>query len=202
MAKAKHNGVFICVEGIDGSGKTTQARRIVKNLKKKEYDVVYTTEPSKGTYGRIIRKHILQGNARVPTVVEAVLFAADRIDHIQNQIKPLLETGKIVICDRYVYSSIAYQGAASLNQKWIREINKHAIKPDLAIYIDVPPKIVINRIKRKKSVMETLQTQGKVRKLYLKLVEEKQLVIVDGDVSIKEVAEAIENLVLKFLEKH
>lgn len=202
VEETKCHGVFFCIEGIDGSGKTTQARRLEKALRKKGYDAVYTTEPSKGTYGKIIRKHILQGNNRVPTIVEAVLFAADRIDHIQNEIKPLLETGKIVICDRYVYSSIAYQGAASLNQKWIREINKHAVKPDLAIYIDVPPRIVINRIKRKKSVMETLQTQGKVRKLYLKLVEEKQLVMIDGDASIKEVAKAIENIVLKFLEKH
>jgi dTMP kinase len=202
LLETKRNGLFICIEGIDGSGKTTQARRLVRTLKKKEYNAVYTTEPSKGTFGKIIRKHILQGNNRVPTVIEAILFAADRIDHIQNEIKPLLEIGKIVICDRYVYSSIAYQGAASLNQKWIREINKDAIKPDLAIYIDVPPKIVISRIKRKKSVMETLQTQDKVRKLYLKLVEEKQLIMIDGNVPINEIAEAIENLVLKFLEKH
>ncbi|MDH5448037.1 MAG: dTMP kinase [Candidatus Bathyarchaeota archaeon] len=202
MEETKHHSVFICIEGIDGSGKTTQAHRLVKTLTKKGYDAVYTTEPSKGTYGKIIRKHILQGNNRVPTVVEAVLFAADRVDHVENEVKPLLKAGKTVVCDRYVYSSIAYQGAVNLNQEWIRELNKHAVKPDLAVYIDVLPKIVINRIKRRKSVMETLQTQENVRKLYLKLVEEKQLVMVDGNVSIKEVAEAIENMVLKFLEKH
>jgi len=202
VEETKHHSVFICIEGIDGSGKTTQAHRLVKTLTKKGYDAVYTTEPSKGTYGKIIRKHILQGNNRVPTVVEAVLFAADRVDHVENEVKPLLKAGKTVVCDRYVYSSIAYQGAVNLNQEWIRELNKHAVKPDLAVYIDVLPKIVINRIKRRKSVMETLQTQENVRKLYLKLVEEKQLVMVDGNVSIKEVAEAIENMVLKFLEKH
>jgi len=197
-----NQSVFICIEGIDGSGKTTQAHRLVKTLTKKGYDAIYTTEPSRGTYGKIIREHILQGNNRVPTVVEAVLFAADRIEHVENEIKPFLKAGKIVICDRYVYSSIAYQGASDNNLEWIREINKHAIKPDLAIYIDVPPEIVVNRIKRRKTVMETLQIQSKVRKLYLELVKKKQLKMVDGNAPIKEVAEVIENMVLKFLKSH
>jgi len=201
VAAAERHGVFICVEGIDGSGKTTQARLLVKTLTRKGYDAIYTTEPSKGIYGNIIRKNILQGTIRVPTVVEAVLFAADRDYHIENEIKPLLKAGKIIVCDRYVYSSIAYQGAADVNIEWIKEINNHAIKPDLAIYIDVPPDIVINRIKRRKTVMETLQTQRDVRELYLKLVEDKQLVKVYGNASIREVAQVIENIVLRFLEK-
>ncbi len=195
----KH-GAFICIEGIDGSGKTTQARLLVKTLIKEGYEATFTSEPSEGDYGKIIRNRILLENERVPTVVEAVLFAADRLDHIEHEIKPLLEGGKIVVCDRYVYSSIAYQGTSEVSPAWIEEINKHAIKPNLALYIDISPEITIKRIKRRKTVMETLQTQRKVRKLYLSLVKEEKLILVDGDASIKEVAETIERKVLKFLK--
>ncbi len=199
--KGIQDGVFICVEGIDGSGKTTQAHRLVKTLRAMDYDAVYTTEPSKGIYGRVIRQHLLQGNDRVPTLVEAVLFAVDRVDHLQEEVTPLLEAGKIVICDRYLHSSIAYQGAANLDIVWIEKINKYAIKPDLAIYIDVSPEVVFTRIKRRKSVMESLQTQKNVREIYLKMAKEKKLSMVNGDLPRREVAKTIESLVLKLLKK-
>ncbi|UCH31870.1 MAG: dTMP kinase [Candidatus Bathyarchaeota archaeon] len=196
-----NRGVFICLEGIDGSGKTTQARRLVKTLIKKGYDAVYTTEPSKGLYGKIIRKQLLQRNKRVPIVVEALLFAVDRIDHIEKEINPLLDAGKVIICDRYVFSSIAYQGASDFSQEWIKEINKHAIKPDLGLYIDVLPELMDSRIHRAKSVMETKQTQRKVREIYLKLVKDKHLVHVYGRATKREVAQTIEKVVFKFLER-
>jgi len=197
--RTKRKGVFICVEGIDGSGKTTQAHILVEALKKEGFEAVYTTEPSNGVFGKMLRKHILEGSRRVPVVVEAVLFAVDRFDHIESEVKPLLRRGKIVVSDRYVYSSIAYQGALSLSKKWLKEINNRAIKPDLSIFIDVPPEIVIGRINRQKSVMETLQTQKRVREAYLKLVDEEDLLVVDGASSKKEVAERIQKVVFNFL---
>jgi len=197
--RTKRKGVFICVEGIDGSGKTTQAHILVEALKKEGFEAVYTTEPSNGVFGKMLRKHILEGTRRVPVVVEAVLFSVDRFDHIESEVKPLLKRGKIVVSDRYVYSSIAYQGASSLSQKWLKEINKRAIKPDLSIFIDVPPEIVIGRINRQRSVMETLQTQKRVREAYLKLVEEEDLLVIDGALSKKEVAERIQKVVFNFL---
>ncbi len=198
----KQNGIFVCIEGVDGSGKTTQAHRLVETLVRRGYNAVYTTEPSRRLYGGIIRKHILQGDNRVPPVVEAILFAADRLDHVKNEIKPLLEQGKIVVCDRYLYSSIAYQGSANLDTEWIKEINKHAIKPQIAIYIDVSPEAIINRMeRRRKTVMETLQTQKEVREQYLKLVEQRQLTMVNGNASKREVSQVIQNLVLDFLQK-
>jgi len=197
--RTKRKGVFICVEGIDGSGKTTQAHILVEALKKEGFEAVYTTEPSNGVFGKMLRKHILEGTRRVPVVVEAVLFSVDRFDHIESEVKPLLKRGKIVVSDRYVYSSIAYQGASSLSQKWLKEINKRAIKPDLSIFIDVPPEIVIGRFNRQRSVMETLQTQKRVREAYLKLVEEEDLLVIDGALSKKEVAERIQKVVFNFL---
>jgi dTMP kinase len=177
----KKKGVFICIEGLDGSGKTTHAHRLVRNLQKLEFDAMYTTEPSRGEYGKFIRHSVLQGEKRLPTVVEALLFALDRIDHLEKEVKPALKEGKIEVSDRYVYSSLAYQGAAGLDLKWIEKINKLAISPDLAIYIDVPPEVVVKRIRRKKSVMENLMTQQKVRDVYMKFVENGELLPLDGD---------------------
>lgn len=193
-------GVFICIEGLDASGKTTHAHRLVRNLRRKGFDAFYTTEPSRGEIGRFIRTYILQRKRRVPSVVEALLFAVDRVDHVEKEIKPMLEKGKIVVSDRYVYSTLAYQGAAGLDIKWIEEINRLALSPDLAIYIDVPPEVVVKRIRRKKSVMERLGTQRRVREVYMKFVENGKLVPVDGNRRKDEVAKDILTVVLNFLK--
>ena len=196
----KKKGVFICIEGLDASGKTTHAHRLVRNLRRKGFDALYTTEPSRGEIGRFIRTYILQRKRRVPSVVEALLFAVDRVDHVEKEIKPMLEKGKIVVSDRYVYSTLAYQGAAGLDIKWIEEINRLALSPDLAIYIDVPPEVVVKRIRRKKSVMERLETQRRVREVYMKFVENGKLVPVDGNRRKDEVAKDILTVVLNFLK--
>lgn len=196
----KKKGIFICIEGLDGSGKTTHAHRIVRNLQKKGFDAVYTTEPSRGELGKFIRASVLQGKKRVPRVVEALLFAVDRVEHLEKMVKPALEEGKIVISDRCVYSSLAYQGAAELDLEWIEEINRMALPPDLAIYIDVPPEVVVKRIRRKKSVMERLETQRKVREVYMKYVKNGKLVPVDGDRKKGEVTRNILMLILDFLQ--
>lgn len=196
----KKKGVFICIEGLDASGKTTHAHRLVRNLRRKGFDALYTTEPSRGEIGRFIRTYILQRKRRVPSVVEALLFAVDRVDHVEKEIQPMLEKGKIVVSDRYVYSTLAYQGAAGLDIKWIEEINRLALSPDLAIYIDVPPEVVVKRIRRKKSVMERLGTQRRVREVYMKFVENGKLVPVDGNRRKDEVAKDILTVVLNFLK--
>ncbi len=196
----KKKGVFICIEGLDASGKTTQAGLLVKALQKSGFKVLYTTEPSPRKIGELIRTYFLQRRRRVKIVTEALLFAADRVDHVENRIKPALQQGKIVVSDRYVYSSLAYQGAADLDLKWIEEINRFALLPDLAIYIDVPPEVVVKRIKRKKTVMERLQIQQRVREVYMKLVEDGQLVLIDGNRPKEEVAKDILRLVLDLLK--
>jgi dTMP kinase len=192
-------GAFIVIEGLDGSGKTTQAKLLAAKLKK-SHGAVYTAEPSQGRIGKFIRSRILYGDSRLPTSVEALLFAADRIEHIQNEVSPTLEKGYLVVSDRYVYSSLAYQGSAELNLEWIQTINQHAMKPNLALFIDVDPETVIGRLRRKKSVMENLETQRKVREVYLKYVENGELTRIDGGKPKKAVAEAVLVKATEFLK--
>jgi dTMP kinase len=162
--------------------------------------VVYTTEPTKGEVGRFIRRFVLNREKRVPAALEALLFAADRIDHLENEIMPFLGQDKVVVCDRYVHSSLAYQGAAGLSLEWIEHINQFALKPNVSLFIDVPTDVVVKRLKKKKTVMETAQNLKKVREIYLSLAQKQHLTIIDGDKSINEVAKSILGIVLERLK--
>jgi dTMP kinase len=193
-------GLLICVEGLDGCGKTTQAKLLVKRLRKMGYDAVYTAEPSRGKIGKFIRKYCLHGEKRISAIIEALLFAADRFEHVENEIVPALNEGKIVVSDRYVYSSLAYQGASGLDLKWVKLINEHAIRPNLAVFIDVEPEVVVQRLKPKKSVMESLEIQRKVREVYMKFVEKGELIKIDGNMPKMEVANALLRIVQGLLE--
>ena len=166
----------------------------------KTYKVFCTAEPSQGKIGTFIRESCLYEQKRLPTEAEALLFAADRIEHMQNEIAPALDEGKMVICDRYIYSSLAYQGSAGLSLDWIKTINARALEPDFAIYIDVSPEHVLERLQRKKSVMETLETQRKVRQIYLKYVEKGELILIDGDKPKETVAEDLYSKILNLLK--
>jgi dTMP kinase len=196
----KGKGFFICVEGLDGCGKTTQAKLLVDRLKV-VYNAVYTTEPSQGNVGQFIKEYCLDVEQRGSSVVEALLFAADRSEHVKKEIMPALNRGELVISDRYLYSSLAYQGAAGVDLNWIRQINKHAMKPDLAVFIDVHPETVVQRLKPRKSVMENLETQRRVREVYMRFVESGELTLVDGNASKEKVGEELLRMVLAFLER-
>ena len=187
-------GAFIVLEGGDGSGKTTQARSLHSELRHMGYKIHSTAEPSRSTVGRLIRRSVLHGKKTSPEV-EALLFAADRFLHLESEILPALADGKIVVCDRYMYASFAYQGAQGIDLRWLREINRFAVKPDLAIYLDVPAETGMSRIRRKKSVLEKLELQRHVRDEYLKLVQGGELTLVDSTQPTAKVAESILDLV-------
>jgi dTMP kinase len=191
-------GVFICVEGLDGCGKTTQTKLLVEKLAK-SHNAVYTAEPSNGKIGTFIREGVLYGGKRSSCIAEALLFAADRVEHVENEILPSLRQGRLVVSDRYIYSSLAYQGAAGLSLDWIQKINENALRPDLAMFIDVDPRDVMHRLKPVKSVMENLKTQMEVRQIYLGFVERGDLVRIDGNKPKQVVAEELHRVVLNFL---
>jgi dTMP kinase len=193
------NGIFIVIEGLDGSGKTTQANMLTERLQK-THNVVCTAEPSQGKIGTFIRNCCLYEDKRLPVEAEALLFAADRIEHMQNEIAPALAEGKIVVCDRYTYSSLAYQGSMGLSLDWIKTINASAMQPDFSIFIDVSPERVLGRLQRKKSVMETLETQQKVREIYLKFVDKGELILIDGDEPKNVVSDELYSKVLGLLK--
>ncbi len=137
-------GLFVVLEGIDGAGTTTQMKCLKEQLLAKGYGVHLTREPSDNFLGLLIRKALtatLKDSAEKPVSLNdetlALLFAADRLHHLAEEILPALHEGKIVICDRYYGSSLVYQGALC-GLDWVKEINSRAIKPDVTLYFSLP----------------------------------------------------------------
>ena len=150
-------GKFITVEGTDGSGKSTQLKLLMDYLGTKNCDVVFTREPGGTEISEKIRAIILDiNNKEMTDMTEALLYAAARAQHVQQKIIPAINEGKVVICDRFVDSSIAYQGAArGLGTDNIMQINSFAlngIMPDLTLFFDLPPEKGILRKKNEKEL--------------------------------------------------
>ena len=144
-------GKFITFEGTDGSGKTSVIKRIIEELTKEGYKIVSTREPGGVKISEEIRDIIHDvNNTEMDPICEAYLYAASRRQHLIEKVKPMLEKGYIVICDRYVDSSLAYQGyARNIGIEKVKDINHFAIDgfyPDLTIYLDVKPEVGIKRI--------------------------------------------------------
>ena len=195
-------GRLIAIEGLDGCGKSTHARLLAAWLRSRGYKVVTTDEPTDGPIGKLIR-HSLRGELKLSFVAEALLFAADRAQHVAEVISPALKAGKIVITERYVCSSLAYQSARGLPVGWIEAINRRAVGPDLTILIDVPVEVGVARVRRSRK-LDTFESdmclQHRVRENYLRLAKQKNLKVVDGARPIDEVQAEIRRLVAAALE--
>lgn len=190
-------GKFISIEGIDGCGKSTHAKLLMRWLRSHGRKVVITDEPTNDVIGRVI-KRVLRGELKLPIAAEALLFAADRVQHISDVIEPALKAGKVVLNERYVYSSLAYQSARGLPMNWISSINKYVLRPDLGILIDVPAKIAFARIKSSRRLDEferNPRLQQRVRRNYLRIAKREGLKIVNGTRSRDEVQAKIRRLV-------
>jgi len=191
--------MLIAVEGIDGSGKTTVVRFLIEELRKRGYDVVAFKEPTDSEYGRRIRQILKE--RRVSPEEELELFIKDREFDVQNNILPALKSGKIVIMDRYYYSTMAYQGALGLDVEMIRKLNEQFPKPDLVIILDVSPETALKRIKAKRRPdrFEDLEYLRKVREIFLSL--KNNIVVVDAERNIEDVKRDVLKVVLEHLGK-
>lgn len=143
-------GKFITFEGCDGCGKSTQLKLLSEYLTKNDIPHIFTREPGGGKISEDIRGILLSGkNSNMTDECEALLFAASRVQHLSDRVEPALQEGKLVICDRYVDSSLAYQAyARGLGEEFVSQINGYALKnyrPDVTIFIDLTPEAAFQR---------------------------------------------------------
>lgn len=193
-------GLLIVLEGIDGAGKTTHARLLAEWLSEKGYEVHLTKEPTNGEVGAMLRRQLVEKAFHPATL--ALLFAADRVEHTEKEIKPMIEAGKIVVSDRYLESSICYQAAAGLSVEWIESINRWALKADLTILLDVDVQTAMSRLGNKlRDRFEDEEFLGKVRKIYLERAKSKGYPVVDATHPIGDVQAEIRKIVGSFIEQ-
>ncbi|MGA9517417.1 MAG: dTMP kinase [Trichococcus sp.] len=203
-------GIFITIEGPDGSGKTTALQQVVPRLQQEmNRKVVATREPGGSPIAEKIRSLILDpSHTDMDSRTEALLYAASRRQHLIEKVLPVLESGDVIFCDRFVDSSIAYQGyARGIGEEGIREINQFAtggLEPDVTLYIDVPAEVGIQRIhanlgerEYNRLDQEKLDFHEKVRAGYQQLAKAnpERIVVVDGTMSREAVAEACYHII-------
>jgi dTMP kinase len=193
-------GRFIVFEGLDGAGTTTQSQLLADALRAKGRTVHLAHQPSGGCVGLLIRQ-ILAGRTAtqkadgkldvVDERVMALLFAADRLDHLTSQIEPRLARGEDVILDRYVLSSLAYQGA-TVSHEFIQAANRYARKPDLTLFLYVPAQLALERVRKRGAKLERYETAAQMQQIereYSRLVGTLASVVpIDGTRGIPEVA--------------
>lgn len=215
-------GVFIVLEGIDGSGTTSQGDELTQYLRGLGEKVLFTHEPSAGPAGSLIRLalarrlvgpssgfHDEESQPEFSTSLDqktfALLFAADRMDHVATEIEPALARGRHVICDRYLLSSLAYQGV-ELDADWILEINRLAPVPDITILLDVSAATAKTRMSRTRWSKDIFEEEAELRRvgsLYLEMVDRYRshlgrIEILDASQELWKVRREIERLVDPF----
>jgi dTMP kinase len=204
-------GLFVVLEGVDGAGTTTHTRLLVSALRDRGLPVHSTREPSDGPIGVQIRQ-ILTGRLVVPGLhgarppswtTMALLFAADRCDHVEATITPNLLDGVTVISDRYYHSSVAYQSVTGGGEPetiaWVKELNRHARRPDLTIVLDIPPEVSARRRAERsggREIFDDLELQQQIATFYRSIDEHfpgENLVHVDSARPVDEVSRDVMN---------
>ena len=194
-----NKGLFITFEGADGCGKTTQMNLLAKFLENKGYDIVLTREPGAKGLGEKIREILLNYDGEVADRCESFLFLADRAQNIETIVKPSVNSGKIVLCDRHIDSTVAYQGygrGLDLNQiNMFNNIAVNGMKPDLTFVFDIDIETSMQRVGNEKDRMEKSGKEffNKVREGYLSIAkhEPNRVKVIDASKSITEIHENI-----------
>lgn len=197
---------LIVLEGLDGAGTTTQAKRLVEHLNAKGGKAHLTREPSDGPIGRLIREmltgsHVIPGQS-ISQGTFGLLFAADRLDHLQREVDVQLAAGATVVSDRWYHSSLAYQGTGA-DRDWITMLNARARKPDLTIFLSVRPEVAAARrvaAGRVQELFEDMRMQEEVAAGYKATISElmaqgERIETLDGEASPDAVFGAILALV-------
>ncbi len=196
-------GCFIVFEGIDGCGKSTQLKHLADALRNQGHEVVETREPTEGFYGQKIRALYRDRSAATPEQ-ELELFIEDRREHIQQVIQPSLDNGRIVLCDRYYFSTAAYQGAAGCDPEEIIALHHFAPVPDLVIVIDIEPRESIRRITEQRgdqpNDFEQLESLEKVDSIFSQM-ELPYMERIDGSAPEYEVHHRVLGLVNRLLPR-
>ena len=186
--------MFIVLEGIDGCGKSTQAKRLAARLRENGRQVVLTSEPTKGKIGLFIRE-ILSGKEKVDAKTLALLFTADRCEHLGCVVIPAISDGKVVVSERYYHSTIAYQSAQDVDSKWLLDLNRFALKPDLTLFLDVKPACAMER----KEGREIFEEKEFLEKVYSEYLRFSDVVRIDGSGSPDDVSGRINKAVSDML---
>ena len=188
--------MLINLEGIDGCGKSTQSQFLMGEFEKNNEKTILLKEPTNGKYGRKLWE-MLSGKIEATTEEILELFVMDRKEHVDQKINPALNEGKIVLMDRYYYSTMAYQAAAGIDVKRIRKDNEFAPKPDIVLIFDLPADLAMKRV-RGHSVADVFEKEEhleKVRKAYLHLEDDPLVRIIDATRTPEEIFDEVWKLV-------
>lgn len=197
-------GKFIVLEGLDGSGQSTQVKLLADFLAQREKQFLITKEPTPNSeFGKKIRQALL-GNEKINSKELQKLFVQDRKWHLENEIFPALAKGWIVVCDRYLFSTLSYGIADGLSEKDLLAMNSKFLLPDILFFLDTPPQVCVERIEKRGEGKQLFEKLEKLEKVYVaykdilvKFGTKTQVFILDG----KQLPEAIQQKIIKIIEK-
>lgn len=200
---SRRRGRFLVLEGLDGAGTTTQAAVLASRLAARGRRVHLTSEPSRGPVGRLLRRALrgtIAGGRPLDQRALALLFAADRVDHLVSEVEPRLASGVDVVSDRYALSSLAYQSAATGDLAWVEVLNREAPAPDLTIFLEVRPAVALGRryaASAEREIFEVPAFQRRVAAAYRRALRRlrargERVAVVDGEADLEAVADAVD----------